>query len=509
MLDPDSQSVVGVIPSTMAGGAGHQAALDIYFGLMQRILPDVFCDIGANNGEAGRRAKAILPGTMVFGFEANPLIHARHQHVNIEAGVKWFNLAVSDSSGTIALHIPKTLSRTLKDDTLVPAEIIETDDTGKASLLIRDEKAVYQTVEVPSSTLDEFLDHHAPHGRVALWIDVEGAASMVLRGAKQTLSRTDLVIVEVEGLGFWKDQTLVVQTLQMLRESGFVPVLRDREYGDAQFNVICVRQNDAVEAQKRWLGTEVGKLTQFVPPSHMDRAVITPANTPVLIPCFNNPSYAQGMMTQLQRLGFDDITFVDNASDSDAMHHWLDDAEKAGMRVERLSKNLGPRASIYTAERLANLPRWFCVTDPDLQFNTALPDGFLNTMARVSEQYRFAKVGLALDISDGSALRTRKFTIGNSQYHIWEWEKQFWEKRLGYTNGGDPVFEANVDTTFALHDRNRFDLDSFLTALRIGGRFTAVHLPWLANQTMPIDEANLYRATQKHSFYHRDETIID
>lgn len=502
-LDADSQSYVGAIPSTPIGQSGHFALLDVYFNLIATSKPAIFCDIGANKGEAGRRALELRPEMKVFGFEANPNIHERYKKINVDAGVQWLNCAVADKEGSLLLHIPKVLSRALEGDILVAKRVTEAEDTGKSSLLKRDETAEYESVKVRSVTLDSFLKDHAPTGRVALWIDVEGAASIVLEGALETLARTDVLVIEVEGFPFWQDQALVMQVMDQLYAHGFVPVLRDREYHDAQFNIIFLRNDKGLDLQQHKIGNILEKSRNISTFKMKYDQEITPNNVPVLVPCFNNPSYTENMLVQLQSFGFSNITFVDNASSSLTMQKWLSELAQRGVQVERLAENLGPRESIFTPERLAKLPRWFCVTDPDLQFNLSLPNDFLEIMAEALVRHRMPKVGFALDIGRRQELRSEKFDVEGTNFHIWEWEKQFWSKALDLTSSNDTVFEAPVDTTFALYDLTRFKKDSMLRALRIGGRFTATHLPWLLQQTMLDEEDKFYRASQKFSWHVR------
>lgn len=489
-LTAHAESLLGALASHPAGRAGNAALVDAFFAQMQRHPPQVFCDIGANKGGAGQRALATCPGITVFGFEANPEIHALYASANRSAGVNWINAAVSDRTGTLTLHIPRVLERAFRKGRFVAKRHVEPADTGKSSILRRDENAEYTSIDVPSVTLDAYLHDHAPQGRVTLWIDVEGAASLVLAGATQTLARTDLLVIEMEGFAFWKDQTLAAQILTLLRSHGLVPVLRDREFDDLQFNTVFIRAGQPAQ--------------DILAPARIAATGTTPApaTTPVLVPCFNNPSYCEQMLSQLARLGFADITFIDNASTSPAMHDWLAGAARSGARVERLPENLGPRKSVFTAARLAALPRHFCVTDPDLSFNPALPPDFLALMAAQMEEHDIGKIGFALDISDRAALRDDSFQIkAKRHYKIWEWEEQFWQDRCGLSPLGDPVYRAIVDTTFALHDTTRYAEKRFFKALRIAGRFTAQHLPWLQGHSMPAAEFATYRDTQKHSYY--------
>jgi hypothetical protein len=68
------------------------------------------------------------------------------------------------------------------------------------------------------------------------------------------------------------------------------------------------------------------------------------------------------------------------------------------------------------------------------------------------------KAGLALDLSDRDTMRDEPMQIGERTWHIWEWEDQFWRNEpKPLRPGGDPVYRAPVDTTFALYDKTFFN----------------------------------------------------
>ena len=506
-LSPRASAQLGGVPTTLDGHAGHMLALDIFFDIIEKVQPQIFCDIGANKGEAGRRAKDRLPSMKVFSFEANPEIFKMYQDINIDKGISWNNLAISNSNDSISLYIPRVLERALKGENLKNTRIEEAKDTGKSSLLQRDEKAEYDVVDVQSVRLDDFLSQNASDdGKVVLWIDVEGAASLVLEGAADTLARCDLLIIETEGFSFWKSQFLVDEIIAILQKQGFEAVLRDREFQDAQFNIIFARETlEQLEEIKKYIGislskNNISKLNSSVP---IKSPMIE--TTPIFIPCFNNPAYCSQMLDQLLRLGFQNITFVDNASTYEPMIEFLEKVENSGAKVsiERLHENLGPRDSIFTKERIEKLGRYFCVTDPDIRFNPALPSDFLEIMAWEINRLKIGKIGFSLNISNELKLKNSDYEIGGSHYKIWEWEEQFWKNRVGFSESGDPIYTAAVDTTFALYDTTRFNRSDFLASLRIGGRFTAEHLPWLAQETQSTRDTEAYRASQKFSYYLR------
>ncbi len=97
---------------------------------------------------------------------------------------------------------------------------------------------------------------------------------------------------------------------------------------------------------------------------------------PIIVPCFNNVTYVRSMVSQLRDLGLRNIMLVDNNSDFPPMTEYLAHPGD-GVRTVLLKENLGPRNAVADAFNFQMLPDVFCVTDPDLEFNIAMPDNFL------------------------------------------------------------------------------------------------------------------------------------
>ncbi|KQZ87191.1 hypothetical protein ASD64_07045 [Mesorhizobium sp. Root157] len=460
------------------GHIGNAALVDQFFAAVSQLAPAVFCDIGANKGDAAIRAKMALPNAAVHAFEANPKIHAAFGDKPVSMGIGWHNLAVTSRLGPVDIYVPRRISRVLKRGRLLKRDHRESEDTGKGSLLRRNEDADYDHHVVSGVTLDGFLAEAAPTGDAALWVDVEGAASLVLDGAAKTLERTQIILVEVEGYKFWEGQSGASEVFQKLIPAGFTPVHRDREYGDFQCNVLFIR-NDL--------------LPDFRPAvSYSEQG-----DVPALVPCFNNPTYSAMMLDQLWRVGFRDIRFIDNASTNPDMQAWLD-REDGRRKVVRLNDNLGPGASMLTQN---DLPRHFCVTDPDISFNPNLPSDFLIELRDLTHRHAIGKAGFALDLSRRHLFPAKTFPLNGRDYTVSEWEEPFWQHPLRFTAGGDRVFDANVDTTFCMVDRRFFIPDRSTRAVRIAGRYTATHLPWEGAALPPEREMSLYAETQRHSNY--------
>ena len=457
----------------------------LYFDLLRRLQPDVCCDVGAYDGQAALVAKEVAPGSEVYAFEANPEIYKLHRTRLENAGVRYLNLAINERSGEVTVYAPCTLSKAWDNGRIVNASITEPSDTGKTSLLHRNEAATYREFTVASRSLDDFFATKVRDSRAcrfALWIDVEGAAELVLLGAETVLATTVAIFVELEGYPFWREQRTAERAIEFLMERGFVPVARDREYGDDQFNVLFVRTTyrDALDDLARR------------PRVHPLRDV------PVLIPVFNNPTYLRKMIEQLRGVGLPNIIVVDNGSEYPPFLDYLDSLE-GKLSVVRLKENSGPRRLFSDAALYDHLPQYFCLTDPDLEFNPDLPSDFLQHLTDLTTRYRVGKAGFSLDISDPEKMIAAPFQIGEERYRIWEWEAQFWQTRLEEKD--DPAYRASIDTTFAVYNKEFFCAENFLDAIRVAGRYTARHLPWYADHRLPSEEADFYRASSKHSFY--------
>ncbi|MCA3360354.1 MAG: glycosyltransferase [Roseomonas sp.] len=225
---------------------------------------------------------------------------------------------------------------------------------------------------------------------------------------------------------------------------------------------------------------------------------------PILIPLFNNPSYCRMMVDQLLARGLSRITLIDNASTSAEMGQLLDAMEQK-VRVIRLKRNMGPKYFARNWLFYLRLPPIFCVTDPDIQFNPRLPADFLTTLLALTEEHQIGKCGFALNIQDHHEFRDIRLHFKGQDYDIVSWESQFWQQQIGATSAGDPVFRADIDTTFALYNKKFFRRAKlgFYRALRVGGDFTARHLPWYRESGIGPAEARTYAQSQKFSWYSR------
>jgi FkbM family methyltransferase len=518
--------------SLESGVISNTKLRNLFFELIKQLNPTIFCDIGSRDGESSITVKEILPSCKCYAFEANPEIHAKFKDDPRLSQISFLNLAMSDRTGTVKVFAPRTLSKAMVGEELVDMSIIEPEDTGKTSLLLRNESATYTEFDVPAYALDDFwateniaLQNHS----LALWIDVEGAADQVLQGTTKTLEHTAMILIEVENYSFWENQKKCHQIAESLISKGFLPVARDREYSDKQFNILFVHLekirtvhwslfgvNSAINHLKT--ANDIQSLqSQLNTVAHQPIRLVRPVATfssvemqlqgeiPIYIPCFNNLTYVENMVNQLRALGCHKLIILNNQSTFPPLVEYLE-ALKSTATVIDLDCNQGPRHLLESSLAFSMLPNYFCLTDPDLQLNPELPKDFLVKLVQLTEELKVGKAGFSLDISDSSEMRQEKFTIAGQSYHIWDWEQQFWQQPIQSSTQESPVYQAAIDTTFALYNKKYFDPNSLFNAVRVAGNFTCKHLPWYQNNHLPPQEEAFYRETSQFSYYFRSKS---
>lgn len=180
------------------------------------VQPDLFVEIGAFEAAFSLAMRRRHPQARVIAFEGNPRVAERFGPKACAAGVDYRAGAVADADADVTFNIV---------DVVAGKDMPHENRMGSLhDLGLRDSRTTPVTVR--GMRLDTVLDE-VPARRACLWIDVEGAATAVVRGAAQSLARTEIVYCEVESREVWKEQDLAPAVMRMLAEAGFVLVARD------------------------------------------------------------------------------------------------------------------------------------------------------------------------------------------------------------------------------------------------------------------------------------------
>lgn len=213
------------------------------------------------------------------------------------------------------------------------------------------------------------------------------------------------------------------------------------------------------------------KLRQKVKP------VVYSKDIPIFIISRDRVEPLKQLIKWLEEEGTTNIYIIDNASTYTPLVEYL---KKTPYKVFFLNKNAGHTSP--WSEGIIKLYAYdtpFIVTDPDV-----IPDNgshgaiklFYDLLNKYPER---TKVGFGLKIDDLPDHYEQK-------NHVITWESQFWESKV------EPdVYDAEIDTTFALYRENTPYVHG--PGLRTGGKFAARHEPWYVDSKHPSEEIIYYR----------------
>lgn len=202
---------------------------------------------------------------------------------------------------------------------------------------------------------------------------------------------------------------------------------------------------------------------------------------PVVVPVHNNHSLVVDFVEELLDLGFSDFRLIDSASTNSDTRKFLKKIENK-FNVFYLDENLGPRYCIHSESYRKTLPNLYFLSDPDIRLSKSLPENFVEVLIELSIKFNIGKVGVSLKF-EGEDIDLEKKTVSQKKvFDISAWESQYYNSLICFIEN-DPVYLSSIDTTFCLVNQGAFDLSNELKALRIGGRFESIHLPWMKEFT--------------------------
>ena len=178
-----------------------------------------------------------------------------------------------------------------------------------------------------------------------------------------------------------------------------------------------------------------------------------------------------------------------------------------------LGENFGPRYPFYSKKLRSVLPKYYLVSDPDIEILPSMPDTFLKTFISISETYKSGKVGSALDISSSDLDLTKRIMVNKKSYSVIEWESQFWESLISQNFVDADIYKAPIDSTFCLVNQDFLGIKHNLNAIRVAGKYQVRHKPWIRNYVIDMDyesksEASFWNTTDNNNIsYFFNESI--
>jgi hypothetical protein len=218
---------------------------------------------------------------------------------------------------------------------------------------------------------------------------------------------------------------------------------------------------------------------------------------PIVIIAYNNYTFVKNFVNQIKNITNKVIIF-DNASTYPPQLEYYNELEKEDKdkyEICRFTENHGHNVCYKFID---TLPDVFCMSDPDLLLNPQMPINVAEHLLAISEKFGSGKVGLALDISDHH-LFIKENNYGGLVYNI---ESQYYSPEKKILEDPYELYIAGIDTTFCLINK-KYDISmSHFKNIRVGGVFTAKHLPWYDNflkNNIPEDELNHWKKNNSGS----------
>ncbi|MCB0490379.1 MAG: FkbM family methyltransferase [Cyclobacteriaceae bacterium] len=174
------------------------------------IIPKTVIDIGANRGHFSAAIRYVFPDSAIFAFEPlrdcyDALCKRGRNFSNFHA----YNVALSDMDGDSIIH------RSSYD---YSSSLLQMGDLHKQAFPHSAEsvKENVSTRRLDGILTDVNIDHP-----ILMKIDVQGSEHLVLRGAVETLKRTDAVLCELSFRPLYDKQPLFDDIYSVLVCSGF------------------------------------------------------------------------------------------------------------------------------------------------------------------------------------------------------------------------------------------------------------------------------------------------
>lgn len=210
-----------------------------------------------------------------------------------------------------------------------------------------------------------------------------------------------------------------------------------------------------------------------------------PNEIPVFIICRDRVDCLRDLVAWLEAHGQRKIVFIDNDSVYPPLVAYF---QKTPYQVLKLYRNVG-HTSPWTLGIIRTLlpDDFYIVTDPDVIPVKECPKDVIKHFLRIHKDFFiYQKVGFGLRIDD----LPDHYPLKQS---VIEWESQFWKKEVA-----PKVYEAGIDTTFALYKPYTYTY-TLHPSLRTGLPYVARHMPWYADPKKISEEEIHYRYRANHN----------
>jgi FkbM family methyltransferase len=206
--------------------------------------PSAIVDIGANAGEWSRTASSIFPSAQILMFDGDPENEPNLHNTVREIGSRsryFLRLLGPERKETVTFYRPET-------GTTGSSVLPELTSFGK------------NAITLSMDTLDSLIEEASLRPSLLLKLDVQGFELEVLKGGRQTLALSEIVIMEAALLPYNDGAPLFADVVAFMDKQGFVvfdfcgQLRRESDHALFQTDVAFVRRESNLRAPRRfWL----------------------------------------------------------------------------------------------------------------------------------------------------------------------------------------------------------------------------------------------------------------
>lgn len=202
-------------------------------------------------------------------------------------------------------------------------------------------------------------------------------------------------------------------------------------------------------------------------------------NIPIIINNRNRYTFLKELVEWLEKNGYKNIYVLDNDSTYPPLLAYY---KTFNHKVIFLKKNVGFKALWLTRVFKQFENSYYVYTDPDVLPLNDCPQNILEQLYNVLQKYKnIEKAGVALKIDDIPGHYANKTEVLRI-------ENEFWKKEVGQN-----IYDAPVDTTFALYRPFAKGDAEECRAYRVAGKLIFRHQPWYENSNAPSEEETYYK----------------
>jgi glycosyltransferase involved in cell wall biosynthesis len=228
---------------------------------------------------------------------------------------------------------------------------------------------------------------------------------------------------------------------------------------------------------------------------------------PIVIPVFNNLTYLSNTINFFKSKGFNEYLILNNGSQYNTLEEYFSGLSE-DVTILDLPDNPGPRVYFENQNLYRKLPEKFILTDPDLGFKKELDKESVLHLFDLCDQHRLYKIGsaLTLDIDEPNCL-DMQFISQRGSSTIRQGEIGYYRSFCGITKYGDTIYNAPIDTTFAVYNKRYFAGNVQLANCRVAGRYSAIHYGWYDVPPIPKKEYEFYKKIIEKSQFASTEWV--